>query len=330
MDNLKNNSNNYTIAVIDDEEQIRDILYKKLSNLGYNVIPLEEAEDLINLLKHDDKNLDLVITDIQLKRMDGIELLRHINAREIPIPVLLITGYGNIEDAIQALRYGARDFIRKPFDLNDIASSVKGILRGRREEELTDNLGQYITKEKRLFEIPVDSTISNVVSYILTKDLTSIGLCDRSSTENILLALREAIDNAMIHGNLEINSEIIERNGIKEFHELVEKRKKDAGYRDRKVTIYYELVDDYVEYIIEDEGQGFNYNSLPDPRDPENFYKKSGRGLLIIRTLMDEVNWNSKGNIIRLRKYKTDKDGKIHQPEQVLSDTKSKDYASSH
>ncbi len=319
-----------TIAVIDDEEQIRELLNKRLSKMGYNVVSFEEAEDLLSLIKNDEIKIDLIITDIQLKRMNGIELLRHIRAHDVPIPVLIITGYGNIEDAIQAIRYGARDFIRKPFDLNELASSVSGILRNKKEEKYTENLGQFISSEKRLFEIPVDSTICNVISYILTKDLTSIGICDKSTSENILLALREAIDNAMIHGNLEIESDIIEKHGIKEFYDLVEERKANEKYKDRNVSIYYELIEDYVEYIIEDQGRGFDYSSLPDPRDPENFYKKSGRGLLIIRTLMDEVHWNDSGNVVRLRKYRQAKKEKEESGRPVAASEKEGSIAASH
>ncbi len=299
-----NNLAKYTVAVVDDEEEIRSVLNKKLSRVGYNVIALEEAENLLDILKKNEKNIDLVISDIKLPGMDGIELLRQIDRLDNPLPVLLITGHGNIEHAIQALRYGAYDFIRKPFDLSEITSSVNRILRGKREEKMTDNLGQYILYEKRMFELPSDSTACNVISYILTKDLTSAGFCNRTTAGNISLALKEAIDNAMIHGNLEISSDLVETKGIKEFYEEVEKRKVQKKFVGRKVTIYYELVKDYVEYIIEDDGHGFEYNLLPDPRDPENFYKNSGRGLLIIRTLMDEVDWNEKGNTIRLRKYR--------------------------
>jgi DNA-binding response OmpR family regulator len=299
-----NTLNTYTVAVVDDEEEIRSVLHKKLSKTGLNVITLGGAEDLLDIIKKDKTAIDLVISDIKLPGIDGIELLRHIDKLENPMPVLLITGHGNIEHAIQALRYGAYDFIRKPFDLNEITSSVNRILRGKREEKLTDNLGQYILYEKRLFEIPSDSTACNVITYILTKDLTSAGFCNRTTMGNVSLALKEAIDNAIIHGNLEISSEIIENEGIKEFYDEVKKRRNFKKFSGRKVTVYYELVHDYVEYIIEDDGQGFDYDLLPDPRDPENFYKNSGRGLLIIRTLMDEVDWNAKGNTIRLRKYR--------------------------
>jgi FixJ family two-component response regulator/anti-sigma regulatory factor (Ser/Thr protein kinase) len=303
-----NNFTKYTIAVVDDEEEIRSVLNKKLTKIGYNVITLDEAEGLLDILKNNEKAIDLVISDIKLPGMDGIELLRQIDRLETPIPVLLITGHGNIEHAIQALRYGALDFIRKPFDLSEITSSVNRTLRNKREEKMTDNLGQYILYEKRMFELPSDSTACNVISYILTKDLTSAGFCNRTTAGNISLALKEAIDNAMIHGNLEITSDLVETKGIKEFYEEVDKRKSLKKFTNRKVTVYYELVKDYVEYIIEDDGRGFNFEMLPDPRDPENFYKNSGRGLLIIRTLMDEVDWNEKGNTIRLRKYRDSKE----------------------
>jgi anti-sigma regulatory factor (Ser/Thr protein kinase) len=110
----------------------------------------------------------------------------------------------------------------------------------------------------------------------------------------------------MFHGNLEIPSSIREDQGIKGFNDEIDRKKNDPAYSGRTVTVEYELTRDYVEYIISDEGPGFNYKDLPDPRDPENFFKNSGRGLLIIRIHMDEVEWNEKGNSIRLRKYKVE------------------------
>lgn len=301
---MKPENNNTTIVVIDDEDQIRFVLEKKLSKEGYKVISLEDAEKFIELTKDHSVHIDLVITDIKLKKMDGIELLRYINSMDDPYPVLLITGHGNLEDAIQALRYGASDFIKKPFDLSDMLASVTRVLRLKREEKVTENVGQYIVHEKKIIEIPVDTSICSIIAHILTKDLTPAGLCNRSTATNVSLALVEAIDNAMIHGNLEIPSDIIEEQGIRVFNQEIEKRVQEDAYKDRKIVIYYELEKEYVEYVIEDEGNGFDYTKLPDPRDPENFYKNSGRGLLIIRTLMDEVDWNEKGNIIRLRKYR--------------------------
>ena len=295
-----------TIIVVDDEEVIRFNLQKKLSRLGYNVISLEKAEDALYILKNGE-DVDLIITDIKLRKMDGIELLRRVNAKDDPIPVLIISGHGNVEDAIKALRYGASDFIRKPFDINDLASSVRSILRRKTEKRLAESFARFMQYEKSVFKIPNDSTVSNAISYRLTKDLVPSGLFNATTAQNVALALQEALSNAMYHGNLSIPSSIREDMGIKGYNEEFEKRRNEERYKESRVIITYELTGEYVEYIVEDEGNGFDFSSLPDPRDPENFFKNSGRGLLIIRIHMDEVEWNKKGNVIKMRKYKVDR-----------------------
>jgi DNA-binding response OmpR family regulator len=299
-------NNGAKILVVDDEEVIRYSLQKKLSRLGYKVISLEKAEDVLYLLKNGEK-VDLIISDIKLRKMDGIELLRRVHALDEPIPVLLITGHGNVEDAIRALRYGASDFIRKPFDINDVASSVRVILTRKREKKMAERFAKYVLYEKGAYRIPIDESIINAISYHLTKDLVPAGMCNNTTAENISLALQEAISNAMFHGCLEISSSVREEYGIKGYNDEIERRMNDDQFKDRCVNIVYELNRDYVDYSIEDEGPGFDYSSLPDPRDPENFFRNSGRGLLIIRIHMDEVEWNPKGNLLRLRKYRVER-----------------------
>ncbi len=300
--------NGSKILVVDDEEVIRYTLQKKLSRIGYRVISMEKAEDVLYLLKNGEK-VDLIITDIKLRKMDGIELLRRIHGLDEPVPVLIITGHGNVEDAIRALRYGASDFIRKPFDINDVASSVRVILNRKHEKKLAERFALYAVYEKGQYRLPVDESVVNAMSYHLTKDLVPAGLCNRTTAENISLALQEGITNAMHHGCLEVSSSIREERGIKGYNDEIDRRKQDPGFRDRHVTVTYELNREYVEYLIQDDGPGFDYNALPDPRDPENFFKNSGRGLLIIRIHMDEVEWNGAGNALRLRKYRVERNG---------------------
>ena len=160
-----------TILVVDDEEVIRFTIQKKLSRMGFNVISFEKGEDVIYYLKSTPDEADLIITDIKLRKMDGIELLRKVNALENPIPVLIISGHGNVEDAIRALRYGASDYIRKPFDINDLTSSVRSILRRKHEKKLFESLGQYKIYAKQVLVIPNDANLINTMSFNLTKDL---------------------------------------------------------------------------------------------------------------------------------------------------------------
>ncbi|HON16371.1 MAG TPA: response regulator [Spirochaetota bacterium] len=292
-----------TVLVVDDEEVVRFTIQKKLSRMGFNVISFEKGEDVLYYLKSDSGPADLLITDIKLRKMDGIELLRKVNSLENPVPVLIVSGHGNVEDVISALRYGASDFIRKPFDINDLASSVKSILK-RKQETKTDSLGQYKVYVKEKLIVPNEPDLINSLCYNLTKDLSDAGLFNYTTSENIALSLKEAISNAMFHGNYEIDSSLRESGGMKEFNEEIEKRKNVLPFKNRVLKITYEFTPEYVYYEIEDEGPGFDYNSLPDPRDPDNFFKNCGRGLLIIRIHMDEVSWNEKGNAIKLKKYK--------------------------
>ncbi len=289
------------IIVIDDEEVIRYTLQKKLSRLGYSVTSLEKAEDALYLIKNGEK-ADLIITDIKLRKMDGIELLRRIQGSGESIPVLIITGQGNVEDAIRALRYGASDFIRKPFDINDVAASVRAILKRKHEKMLAESFGQYLQWERSCFCVPIDSGIITPISYYLTRNLVAAGICNHTTAENLTLALQEALSNAMFHGNLEVPSSIREKEGLKAFNEEIERRKIDPAFSSRTVNVEWEVTREYAEFMIEDQGKGFDHRSLPDPRDPENFMKNSGRGLFIIRIHMDEVSWNESGNIIKMKK----------------------------
>lgn len=296
-----NGAQTHTILIIDDDETIRFSLQTRLTKQGFNVITTDKAEDALYLLKSQRERIDFVITDIILRKMDGIELLRHITNMENPVPVLL-TGQGNIEDAVNALRYGACDFIRKPFDPAEVANVVRSVIKRKSEERLTLDLGQYLSFESREFCLPSDVNLANVVSYIATVYLPKINLCNRSTAENVSLAIREALNNAMFHGNLEISSKIREEQGIKAFNELIELRRNDDAYSGRRVRFAYNITPEQAEYTIEDEGPGFDTSKLPDPRNPENFFNKSGRGILIIQLHMDEVTWNETGNRITMIK----------------------------
>src|SRR5262249_4847370 len=115
------------------------------------------------------------------------------------------------------------------------------------------------------------------------------------------VALREALINAIHHGNLEVGSDVRERNE-KEYQALVEERRRQEPYMDRRVHVMAKQTRAEVVFVIRDEGAGFDPKTLPDPTDPTNMERISGRGLLLIRTFMDEVEHNDRGNQITMVK----------------------------
>ena len=119
------------------------------------------------------------------------------------------------------------------------------------------------------------------------------------------MALDEALNNAICHGNLELDSDIKDSETESNYLNTLKERKDCEPFCGRRVRIQADFTDVQIRFCIEDEGPGFNPNSIPDPTCTENILKTSGRGLLLIRTFMDEVEHNLRGNEIIMIKRKS-------------------------
>ena len=111
------------ILIIDDEKAIRNTLKEVLEFENYHVESAEDGFSGLDLV--DQKKYDLVFCDIKMPKMDGIEFLDFIQKKNPEIPVVMISGHGNIETAVESLKKGAYDYIQKPLDLNRILVSVR-------------------------------------------------------------------------------------------------------------------------------------------------------------------------------------------------------------
>lgn len=113
------------ILLIEDEEPIRRVMVKILSdeNTSYEITEAENGKVGLNALKQ--KNYDLVLCDIKMPKMDGIEVLQEAKSLGLGVPFIMLTGHGNIETAVEAMKLGAYDFIPKPPDLNRLLTAVR-------------------------------------------------------------------------------------------------------------------------------------------------------------------------------------------------------------
>lgn len=111
------------ILVVDDEAPVRDMIQKGLLQMGgYNV---EVAQNGLEALEKVEKDIfDLVVTDLKMPEMDGLELLKTIKGTRPEIMVILLTAFGSIETAVEAMKFGANDYITKPVDLNELLTHV--------------------------------------------------------------------------------------------------------------------------------------------------------------------------------------------------------------
>src|SRR3954466_2150361 len=117
------------ILVVDDEPNLRRVLSAQLERDGYDVHTAEDGEQALSILK--EHHIDLVITDLRMPRIDGMELLRRTQKLDAELPVVMITAHGTVDNAVEALKTGAFDYLTKPFDQVEVRTIVAKALRPR-------------------------------------------------------------------------------------------------------------------------------------------------------------------------------------------------------
>ena len=141
---MSDEANKYRVLIVDDEESMRDFLSIMLHREGYQVdTAVDGAQAVVHLRDH---SYDLVISDIKMPRMTGLELLAHIKDRTPETVVLMVTAFSSTDEAVEAMKQGAYDYITKPFKNEEIRLIVKNALERRdlRRENLAlkEALGQ--------------------------------------------------------------------------------------------------------------------------------------------------------------------------------------------
>lgn len=122
----------FSVLVVDDEKNIRDGLFDFFKLLGYEVILAEDGKQAIGRI--DKGDVDLVITDLRMPQVSGSQVLAHTVSHYPTVPVIVLTGHGTVENAVEAMRAGAYDFISKPMNLDHLELMVKRALRNREIE----------------------------------------------------------------------------------------------------------------------------------------------------------------------------------------------------
>ena len=293
-----------TILVVDDSaaDRVRiGGLIKK--NTDLNVVYANDGVEAIEAIE--DHLPDLVLTDLQMPEMDGLELVSTIKKEYRLIPVVILTGEGSETIAVQALQQGAACYVSKRRMTQNLTDTIERVLSNAEAQSAQTRLMTYrMTKNETEFCIENEpALITSLVSY-LQEEVTRMRFCDETERLRVGIALDEAILNAYYHGNLEISSDLREQDH-QAYFDLAEERRASSPYQDRRIRVTATLTPDKAIYIVRDEGPGFDPSTLPDPADPANLEKPCGRGVLLMKTFMDEVYYNNTGNEVTLVKHRT-------------------------
>jgi CheY-like chemotaxis protein/anti-sigma regulatory factor (Ser/Thr protein kinase) len=264
---------------------------------GLTVSYATSGNDALAALKKE--RPDAVLTDLQMADMDGLELVQQIRVKYPLTPVILMTAHGSEDMAVKALQMGAASYVPKRDLAKDLRDTVTSVLESSQAKRGRRRLMGSLTYTEAEFVLENDpALIPHLVGH-LKETLAEMTELDDTTLLRVSVALREAVLNAMEHGNLELDSALRENDGAA-YHKLAEERRQQKPYRDRRVTVRVRETPREAEYIVRDEGPGYDPATLPDPLDPANMEKASGRGLLLIRTFMTEVRHSERGNEITM------------------------------
>jgi CheY-like chemotaxis protein len=249
-----------------------------------------------------DQQPDVVLTDLRMPRVDGIELVGKVHDRYPLIPIILMTSHGSEQIAVAALNAGAASYVPKRHLEEQLPETIERVLALAAARHRRHAVNQCLINAELNYELDNDPTLIPTLIACFQENIERLGFGSETDRTRVGMALQEALDNALYHGNLEVASELKDTNRD-DYYRLATERREQAPYRDRRVHVTVLESREQVTYVIRDEGPGFDPESLPDPTAPENMEKASGRGLLLIRTFMDEVRHNDSGNEITLVKH---------------------------
>lgn len=286
-----------TVLIVDDSVVDRKLAGGCLKNCDLEVAFACDGREALDLIADDQP--DLVVTDLQMPEVDGLELVKQIRQQYRQIPVILMTAHGSEEVAVAALDAGAASYVPKKNLARDLAETVESVLSVASTERAEQQVMESLNSVKMEFVLGNDIAALRPLIMLMQSHIRQLGSCDESDIVRISTALQEGLINAIEHGNLELDSKLRE---LKDntYQNLGDERRQQEPYASRKTYVTSEFNRDGCRWTIRDEGQGFDPDSLPDPRDPANLQRVSGRGLLLIRTFMDEVTFNDTASEITM------------------------------
>ncbi len=187
------------ILVVDDESSIRELLQEYLSLEGYKVDIAKDGNDAFEYLRK--FYYDIVLTDLEMPGMNGIELLKKANTQGLNHKFIILTGFGTVETAIMALKLGAVDYILKPFKLEELGLIIKKAIQRRRLEEENIQLKEALSLYQISEAMVLNNNVRTVIELILEKamneldaDIVLISLKETISSPRITRLLRSSID----------------------------------------------------------------------------------------------------------------------------------------
>lgn len=244
---------------------------------------------------------DLVVTDLQMPDLDGLQLVNAISQRYPDVPVVLMTAHGSEVIAAQALAGGASCYVPKTELADSLLETVMHILAMSDAEARNKKLMSCARRVDFEFELENDLKIIDPLVEMIQQVVASQDLFDSTHRVRMCVAVEHALKNAMLRGNLEISRG--------EYPvvppELVLVRSQEPQFQDRRVYCRITVTPDKIDFVCRDQGKGFDLANVPQAESPDSFKDGIGRGLVLMQAFMDRVTFDQGGREVRMTKNRT-------------------------
>ncbi len=249
---------------------------------------------------------DIVVTDMELPQLNGLQLVEAMK-RDFPaIPAVLVTGKGSEELAVEALRRGAAAYVPKHRLAELLSDTIQHVLGTLKSDTSFAALIDCLQENSYRFRIPNDPLLINPLTNLLTQIVAGMRLLGATEMMRLCMAFEHALLNAIYRGNLELTRQDLPAtdNGILQGVEpaIAQQRKLLSPYSERFVEVQMDVTLEEIRLIVRDEGRGFDTSCVPAASGPESLESESGRGLIIMTNFMDGIAFNTLGNEVTMVK----------------------------
>jgi len=281
------------VLVVDDSKTDRLLVSELLKKAGD--ITVAEAADGAEALESMRSSLpDLVVTDLQMPVLDGLELVAAVCRQHAEVPVILITAHGSEERAVQALQCGAASYVSKSHLADRLVSTVRKVLARADDQRAFQRLTNSMTRSVFGFHLPNDPGLIPNLVELVKQVAGSVQGVDANAQLRLGSALEEALHEAMLRRNLELTPAEVEsvRSDEPAGQQLLKSRQVDPQLADRRTDVDVRLLPEEIRIQIRNEGrldESFGDTASLDMHAPEN------RGAVLMRAFMDEISYEDGG-----------------------------------
>lgn len=259
------------IIVIERDPDSRRLLEFIFNEEGYDFEFISSAEKGMRLINK--KHYDLILSEITLEKMSGLELLKEVRRNNPTVPFIIITGYASLEASIEAINLGVTHYLMKPIDPHVVREVLRQAIRHHQarfakhkvvEYHMENSFSAIITSEEQSI-IQLLDTVDNLIELVYPAEYGPF--------PDLRMAIYECLSNALEHGN--------------------------QYKKDKSIHFSIKLMMDRIIVSVKDEGDGFNFTEV---EDESNLSPQVNHGLKLVKYLMDEITFNLIGTEISMLK----------------------------